>query len=107
LSTKSDELFGELLYEMGSSLGFTFDKVQIAKKGYSPQYHNTIETEAGEVRRLLIEWLSGQRAANLNVVGFPDMDDSESQKELVAGMGKLLEASLSEKEPEDIDKTQI
>jgi hypothetical protein len=57
---KSEELLANLLFEMGTSLGYVFDKVAIKRNGYSPTGHAKIEYENQQIRNLLIKILSGE-----------------------------------------------
>lgn len=58
-SDKSQDLFVELLYVMGESLGYKFDKVMLRRTGYSPIAHGDIEYEQQSIRRGLASILSG------------------------------------------------
>ncbi len=42
---RNDDLFIELLFEMGKSLGYKFDKVMLRRTAYSPIAHGDIELE--------------------------------------------------------------
>lgn len=59
---KSEDLFANLLFEMGSSLGYKFDRVAIKRNAYSPTGHAKIENENYQIRQLLIKVLSGENA---------------------------------------------
>lgn len=48
---KRDDLFVELLYEMGKYLGFDFDRVAIRRNSYSPQGHGDMEEDLNIIRK--------------------------------------------------------
>ena len=57
---KNDDLFIELLLEMGKSLGYKFEKVMLLRTAYSPVAHGDIEIEQQTIRRGLASILSGK-----------------------------------------------
>jgi hypothetical protein len=59
---KTEDLLANLLFEMGTSLDYSFDRVAIRRNGYSPIGHGQIENENQQVRQLLIKILSGENA---------------------------------------------
>jgi hypothetical protein len=59
---KAEELLANLLYEMGISLGYSFDKVTIKRNAYSPTGHVKVESENQQIRNLLIKVLNGENA---------------------------------------------
>jgi hypothetical protein len=59
---KAEELLANLLYEMGTSLGYNFDKVTIKRNAYSPTGHVKAENENQQIRNLLIKVLNGENA---------------------------------------------
>lgn len=80
---KKNDLLSDLLYEMGSSLGFEFDKVHIKKAGYIPKGYTDIEQEQNYIRRSTIEVLDGKRPIPLTILSYPsDPDSLKLQKEL-------------------------
>lgn len=64
---KRVELLVELLYVMGQSLGYDFDKTQIKNGTYAPIAHGRIEEEQEAIRSLAIEFLQGKRVLPLFV----------------------------------------
>ncbi len=80
---KTNDLLSDLLYEMGSSLGFEFDKVHIKKAGYIPKAYGDQENEQNFISRSLVEVLMGNKSIPLNIVSFPvDPEAAEAQKQL-------------------------
>jgi hypothetical protein len=75
---RKDDLLAELLHDMGSAVGYKFDRVQILRGIYSPQGHANWEIETQLLRRLSIEILSGQRSLPLDVRSLP-VPPSEQQ----------------------------
>lgn len=86
----SDRLFGDLLAAMGNALGYSFDRVMIAKGSYYPTAHGNIENDLNAIRKSMRALLSGETTIKMDVVSFPDMEDSESQKQILEGVNKLL-----------------
>jgi len=65
---KKDELFISLLEKMGSSLGFDFDPVQIRRGAYAPEGHAAAEMEMQIIRKMILEWLGGERRVTVSLV---------------------------------------
>jgi hypothetical protein len=55
------DVFNEMMFEIGKSLGFNFDKRDLAKYSYTPQHWVDIEAEQNAVRQLALELLQGKR----------------------------------------------
>jgi len=80
---KKNDLLSDLLYEMGSSLGFYFDKVHIKKAGYIPKAYSEQEDENRFIRKSLVEIFSDKKCIPLNIVSLPvDKEAADSQKQL-------------------------
>jgi hypothetical protein len=56
-----DDVFNEMMFEIGRHLGYNFDKRELAKYSYAPQGWVNIEAEQGAVRQLALELLQGKR----------------------------------------------
>ena len=85
---RKDVLLAELLHEMGSAVGYKFDKVQIRRGIYAPRGHANWELETQLLRRFLIELLAGQRTLPLDVRSLPSapaQEQSEGDKEKGSG----------------------
>ena len=92
---KRNDLISELLYEMGISLGFEFDKVHIKKAGYTPQGYTDQENDHTFIRKATIEVLNGTRPIPLKIVSIPgDPDMIEAQKELQLALTKHYKDGL-------------
>ncbi len=65
---KADDLFVELLHNMGRGLGYDFDKVHIKNQSYWPQAHGNLEWEQQLYRRGVIELLHGKRSLPVHAV---------------------------------------
>jgi hypothetical protein len=101
-SEKRDDQLSDLLYEMGISLNFDFDKVHIKKAGYFPQAYVDQEMQNNFIRRELTEILLGNKSIPMSVVEFPtDNEALESQKDLHVLMKKYYENRIS-----SLDKTE-
>jgi len=57
---RQEDLLADLLFEMGTSLGYKFDKALIKRHVYSPQAHGNLERENELIRKKLIELLMGE-----------------------------------------------
>ena len=57
---RATDLLTDLLYEMGRSLGYSFDKSQIRNSAYYPAGYENIEMDQAETRRLLIKLLKNE-----------------------------------------------
>ena len=85
---RKDVLLAELLHEMGSAVGYKFDKVQIRRGIYAPRGHANWELETQLLRRFLIELLAGNRTLPLDVRSLPSapaQEQSEGDKEKGSG----------------------
>lgn len=92
---KCNDLLSDLLYEMGISLGFEFDKVHIKKAGYIPKGYADQESEQNYIRRATIEVLDGNRPLPLNIVSIPgDPEAAQVQKELQLALAKYYKEGL-------------
>jgi hypothetical protein len=71
------DLLVELLYEMGSVLGYDFSKTQIKNGTYAPNAHGQVEDEQSRIRTLVLDLLDGKRdlpmrVTNLRTSANPD-----------------------------------
>ena len=57
--TRVMELLSTMLYEMGESLGYHFDKVTLQRNVYYPVRWNTFETENMKLRQAAIKVFEG------------------------------------------------
>jgi hypothetical protein len=95
-SEKRNDQLSDLLYEMGETLGFDFDKVHIKKAGYFPQAYADKEDEQNFIRRKLVDVFLNKEAIPMSVVYFPADDDAlETQKELHKLMKEHFEGKRS------------
>lgn len=60
LKQREDRFF-DLVHEIGAYLGFRLDRRELDKFSYVPQGWNDIEFENAQIRRLVLQVLSGQR----------------------------------------------
>jgi len=77
---RRDDLLVELLYEMGESLKYDFDKAQIRRAVYTPKGHFEIEQEFNIIRKSLISVLTGKTPLPMDVRSFPDMEPTPEQQ---------------------------
>lgn len=55
------DLLVELLYQMGQSLGYDYDKTQIKNGTYAPIAHGRIEEQQESIRQGVIDLLHGKK----------------------------------------------
>lgn len=93
---KKNDLLSDLLYEMGESLGFDFDKVHIKKAGYFPKAYADQEDEQNFIRRKLVDVFMKKEAIPMAVTYFPSDDEAlETQKDLHKLMKEHFEGKRS------------
>jgi hypothetical protein len=56
-----NDVFNEMMFEIGRHLGFSLDKRELAKYSYAPQGWVNIEAEQNALRQLALELLQGKR----------------------------------------------
>lgn len=71
---RRDDLLIDLMFEMGHSLKYDFDKVQIRRAFYNPKGHIDIELELQTIRQALVKVLTGKQAIPMDVREFPQME---------------------------------
>jgi len=71
---KKEDLQAKVLEEMGRLVGYSFDSVQVKKGSYTPEGYGTVDFENQTIRRLLLEWLAGNREVGINLI--PDSDEA-------------------------------
>lgn len=80
-------LLKNLLEKMGESLGYAFDPVQIRKGVYAPMAHALIDIELQVLRRMALEWLSGDRKVSVSLVPKDEESAKNGQKFLEGILG--------------------
>jgi hypothetical protein len=102
-----NELLVDLLYEMGESLGYEFNKVHIKRAAYFPKGHGDIEQDQTLIRKYMVALLKGDQALKMNVVGFPEMEETDGQKAVqraVLDVVNLQARALMGATPESLPK---
>jgi hypothetical protein len=66
-SDRNTDNLSDLLYEMGESLGYHFDKVTLKRNVYSPLGWNWIETENTKLRKAAIKIFEGEIPLNVKI----------------------------------------
>ena len=61
------ELLNDMLYEMGESLDYHFDKVTLQRNVYYPSHWNTLETENTKLRQAAIKVFEGELPLKVEV----------------------------------------
>ena len=79
-SAQNSELRANLLYEMGLSLGYKFDKSLIKRNIYSPIGHGQVEQENDIIRRGIANIFGGDGAVPFYVV--QDEESAQRQQDL-------------------------
>ncbi len=77
--TRRVELLVELLYEMSTTLGYHFDKVQIKAGSYYPSGYSDIENEQQQIRKLLLDILKGDKKLPMIAEVYPSPGVVEKQ----------------------------
>lgn len=89
---KNDQL-SDLLYEMGISLGFDFDKVHIKKAGYIPKAYGDQEDEQRFIRRSIVDVFLEKRSIPLSIVSLPvDQEAVDIQKQLQSELAEYYKS---------------
>ena len=95
-ASKNEELLSNLLYEMGQSLGYKFDKLLIKRNIYSPVGHATVEREQENLRKHLNEVLDGQRTIPMTLI--QDDEQIKNQVELQNIMIEYYKSQIKKSE---------
>jgi len=71
----------DMLYEMGESLGYHFDKVTLKRNAYYPRGWGEVELEGHAVRKTFLELLGGKRRLPVAVFEekFPELFDENKK----------------------------
>lgn len=70
---KGDDLLHELLYQMGTSLGYPeIDKVQIKRQGHSPILFLNYDNEQAQIRRRILDLFAGKISIPIHPVTPPN-----------------------------------
>lgn len=85
-----ENYLAELLYMMGKSLDYKFDKTHIKRSIYSPQGHADIENEQQFLRKALIELLMGRLTLPVETISPSLSDDEEKSRDEEQAEQKLL-----------------
>ncbi len=81
---RNEELLANLLYEMGQSLGYKFDKVLIKRNIYSPVGHARVEQENELIRKGLLDIINFDSSVPMTLIN--DEEALKTQQELQATM---------------------
>lgn len=98
-NARNEELLANLLYEMGQSLGYRFDKVLIKRNIYSPIGHAKAERENEEIRDGLLKILKGETAVPIGIEYVANTpEELERQSQLQALMIQHYQTNKNELE---------
>ena len=89
---RNEELLANLLYEMGQSLGYKFDKVLIKRNMYSPAGHERVERENELIRKGLLDVLKAETAIPMTIIN--DEEALKRQTELQEAMLKYYKKKI-------------
>ncbi len=81
-STRKDELLVDLLYEMSTSLGYNFDKVQIKAGSYYPSGYGDAENETVQIRKLWLDILKGNKRLPMSAEVYPPPQNTTQVSDL-------------------------
>lgn len=73
---KRIDLLVDLLYAMGQSLNYDFNKTQIKNGTYAPTAHSRIEEEQQKIRQFTIDLLEGNRVLPMHVTNLSNKDST-------------------------------
>ncbi|HQO21144.1 MAG TPA: hypothetical protein PLA03_12405 [Acidobacteriota bacterium] len=79
-SDKLNDLLPKLLVKMGMALGYDFNSVDIRRGAYSPVAHANEELELQLLRKMMLEWLHGDRKVSVSLVPLDDAAGKEGKK---------------------------
>lgn len=93
---RGESLFIEMLFSMSRSLGYTFDPIDLKRGVYTPQAHGDLEADQFQIRKSLVQILSGQKnvPVQINCAEGQEKDFDRSRKLQQA----LIEVAKGEKE---------
>lgn len=77
---KNDDLFIDLLHEMGVSLDYKFDKVMLRRTAYSPVAHGDIEFDQQKIRKGLAKILSWEASLPVFYTNTVETDEEAQAK---------------------------
>jgi hypothetical protein len=77
---KSGDLLTDLLYEMGKSLDYSFDKVHLKREVYIPKGHTDIIIDQEIIRRSLVSILLGQAPIPIKIVDTEIIGEKQEEK---------------------------
>ncbi|MGH1367372.1 MAG: DUF6680 family protein [Maritimibacter sp.] len=98
--TDVDDKTAKLLQEMGKSLGFKLDNLELLRGGYLPEAFNTLERQQDEIRRFLAGLSDGTKALPTAVT---DLRHSEQLLKQARETQLLIEhAQKLESEPDKV-----
>jgi hypothetical protein len=70
------DLLVDMLHKMALVLDYDFDKTHIKNSSYAPRIHSETEEQQMEIRKGIIDVLSGKRAMPMEVVNLPHQSNS-------------------------------
>jgi hypothetical protein len=87
---RSNELLSELLVKMGSSLGYSFDKVYVKKGVYYPEGLGDMEQEQHALRKGLLNVLAGKASLPVAVFEqkFPPITEPTEPQQVPKAIGE-------------------
>ena len=107
-ATRNEELLANLLYEMGVSLGFTFDKVLIKRNVYSPVGHGKDAEDKNTIQAGFASIMRGDAAFPVYFVQEEDNEETteaRQQRELRELMIKHYTPSIETPAPSNSTQT--
>lgn len=64
-NTKRESAFVDLLYEMSQCLGYSYNRLEIEKGGYSPQWHGEQNAIQDKINKGLADVLHGEKSLSV------------------------------------------
>jgi uncharacterized protein DUF6680 len=79
--TRSEDLFIDLLHELGESLKYHFDKVHLRRGIYTPEAHGRNAEDAEIIREALVAIAKGERGLKVDLSDVADGPEEEAAAE--------------------------
>lgn len=77
-TSKSDDLFTDLLYALSQAMNYDFDKVQLQRDCYRPIAHGNLETTQANILKGLEKIFSGENSLPMHITNIPEKKSYDS-----------------------------
>ncbi len=90
ITERRQDLLANLLVEMGTALGYDFDKVLVKRNAYTPKGHTEIENQNDFIRKGMIKILEGNLSLPINIEAIEVDDENRKAQGRQAEMQDLI-----------------